>query len=181
MDSNGGSSSNQNSFQRAKIQQFIEALKVSREQGLESKSPNSSNREISNRNSLENDRISQFHQARVKEWNTLYSIKDREVAQRIEQIKHKIKALAKQIKQLDQNLEKAAITPVIENTTYELSYLEHLKEAIHVFTLKANQANNWLNLYLGRSKKIGHYWSGAKSGGTSYTQSNERVVATSVG
>lgn len=180
MDSNGGNSS-QNSSQRAKIQQFIEALKASREQRSEDAPIRTQNHESLGINNQEKERINQFHQARVKEWNTLYSVRERETARRIEEIKQEIKALSKQVKKLDHNLEKAVLTPVTQSTIYELSYLEHLKETLHIFTLKASHANNWLNLYLNRSKKIGHYWSGAKSGGTSYTQSGERVIATSVG
>ena len=182
---NGWSNQTKSTAPNDKIQNFLEALRSSQNKSdmpnREVGSVNNPFAEFQNRKEIEKKRIEEFQNARTSEWNRVYSSKEKEVARRIEQIRIDLQKLAKQVKTLDSNLTKAVMTPVVEAGEYHITYLEPLKEVIHLFSLKASQANNWLEMYNRRSHKMGFYWSQAKSKGSSYTQNNERSVATSIG
>lgn len=179
-DSAGNNSGN------VKIQNFLEALRNSQSRSSlpgNSENPPSRNQfsELQAKKEIEKKRVEQFHQQRNQEWNKVFSAKEVQNERKIENIREQLKALSKQIKRLDSNIVKAVQTPVIEHGIYHENYLEHLKKIIHLFGLKVNQANSWLEVYQGRSKKVGAYWGMAKSKGSSYTQNNERSIATSIG
>lgn len=168
-----------------KIQSFLEALRASRGNSSkidssEAKGPNPF-LEFQAKKESEQKRIEHFHQARQQEWNQVYSSKNREHSQRIESLRRQIADLAKQVKRLDVNIAKAVDTPSQEAGAYQESFLKHIESVIQIFRLQVNSANSWLEVYSGRSKKKSHYWQMAKSKGNSFTQSNERTVATSVG
>lgn len=175
-----------NSAGNVKIQNFLEALRNS-QSGIPSqgKSENPGSRnifaEIQAKKEIENKRIEQFQQQRNQEWNKVFSAKEVQTQKKIEYLREQLKKLAKQLKRLDNNIAKAVDSPIVESGTYHESYLEHLQKIIHLFTLKVNSANSWLEIYQGRSKKQGSYWGMAKTKGSSFTQSNERSIATSVG
>ena len=181
---NGWSNQTKSASSNTKIQSFLEALRNS-----QSKSDLPSNEsainnpfaEFQNRKEIEKKRIEEFQATRTAEWNRVFSSKEKETAKRIEQLKLDLKQLAKQVKTLDINITKAISSPVVEAGEYHISYLTHLKQVIHTATLNATQANNWLEMYNSKSKKMGYYWSQAKSKGSSYTLNNERAVATSIG
>lgn len=175
--SSGGSNS--------KIQNFLEALRASQSGGPTS-NPQESQRsnpftEFSAKKEAEKRRAEQFFQARQQEWNKVFSAKERQKEQRIEEIREQLKALAKQVKRLDKNLIKAVASPIVEAGAYHETYIEHIRSMIRLFSLKVNSANTWLEMYNSRSAKQGNYWGQAKSHGTSFTQNNERSLATSVG
>lgn len=175
----------QGSGNNSKIQNFLEALRASQASNpLKNTQEGAINNpfvEYSAKKEAEKRRAEQFFRAREQEWNQLFSAKEKRESQRIEEIRQQLKTLAAQVKRLDKNLEKAVQTTVVETGVYHESYLEHIKSMIHLFSLKVNSANSWLEMYNSRSLKKGAYWGMAKSHGTSYTQNNERAVATSVG
>jgi len=173
-----------NSQSNAKIQSFLESLRASR--GSQPKTDQIENqlnpfKEVQQKKEIEKARIEHFHQARQREWNNLYSSKEKEVSQKIESIRLQLKALASQMKRLDQNLFKAIEKPIVAAGIYHESYLEHIQKSIRLFNLKVNNTNTWLEMFNQRSSKKGYYHSMSKRGGSSFTQSNERVIATSVG
>lgn len=181
---NGWSNQTKSPTSNAKIQSFLEALRNSQPKTELPNSETPTNNpfaEFQNRKEIEKKRIEEFHQARNSEWNKVFSSKEKETARRIEQLKQDLKQLSKQVKNLDSNITKAISAPVVEVGEYHITYLQHLKDIIHTLTLKASQANSWLELFNSRSKKVGFYWSQAKNRGSSYTLNNERSVATSIG
>jgi len=168
----------------SKIQNFLEALRASQGNINPSSGQESRNNpflETSAKKEQEKRRAEQFHQARQQEWNKVYSAKERQKEQRIEELRTQLKNFSKQVKRLDTNLVKAVASPVISAGSYDESFLDHIKGMIHLSSLKVSSANSWLEAYNSRSAKQGNYWSQAKSKGTSFTQNNERAIATSVG
>lgn len=168
----------------SKIQSFLEALRASQSGGPRTTSQESSQNpfaEFNAKKEAEKRRAEQFLQARQQEWNKVFSAKEKQREQRIEEIRAQLKELAKQVKRLDKNLVKAVEAPVVEAGVYHESYIEHIRNMIRLFSLKVNKANSWLEMYNSRSAKQGAYWGQAKSHGTSFTLNNERAIATSVG
>ncbi len=169
-----------------KIQNFLEALRSSQTRqvsGLGHETGNGRNilAEIQEKKELEKRRIEQFHTERNSEWNKVFSAKEIETQKKIETIRHQLQELSKQVKRLDLNLVKAVETPIVAYGEYQESFLDHLKERIHIAMLNVTSANSWLEVYQGRSRKQGAYWGMAKTKGSSYTQNNERGIATSIG
>jgi hypothetical protein len=175
-----------NSGGNIKIQNFLESLRNSQSapSGF-SKSENQPGRnifaEIQAKKEIERRRIEQFQHQRSQEWNKIFSSKEVQIEKKIEYIRQQLKDLSKQLKRLDINIVKAVQSPVIEAGEYHENYLEHLQKMIHLFSLKVNRANSWLEMYQSRSIKQGTYWGMAKTKGSSFTQNNERNIATSVG
>ena len=172
-----------NQGSNAKIQSFLESLRAASGKDGSSSPETKPNpfAEYQQRKEIEKQRIAEFRNSRTTEWNQIFSAKEKQIEKRIEQIKLELSQLAKQLKNIDVNLTKAIEAPVEKAGDYHINYLEHIKEELHLFSLKASKTNSWLELYNQRSRKMGTYWSQAKSKGTSYTQNNERSVATSVG
>lgn len=168
----------------SKIQSFLEALRASQGgsnpvNAQESRSNPFS--ESSIKKEQEKRRSEQFFQARQQEWNKVFSAKEKQKERRIEEIREQLKNYSKQVKRLDTNLVKAVSTPITSGNAYDESFLTHIKGMIHLSSLKISSANSWLEAYNSRSAKQGNYWAQAKSKGTSFTQNNERAIATSVG
>lgn len=176
-----GSNKNQGNV---KIQSFLEALRASQStQAKTSETAPGKNifAELQAKKEVEKHRIEQFQQHRSQEWNKVFSAKEADSQRKIESIRLQLSQLSKQLKRLDINIIKAVESPVVETGVYQETYLEHLRNIIHVFGLKVNRANSWLEVYQNRSKKQGMYWGMAKSKGNSFTQNDERNIATSVG
>jgi hypothetical protein len=167
-----------------KIQNFLEALRHSQTDSpktSESSAGKNIFAEIQAKKEIEKLRIEQFHHQRNQEWNKVFSSKEIQTEKKIEYIREQLKQLGQQLKKLDQNLFKAIESPVVVAGIYQEGFLEHLQKTLHLYGLKVNSANSWLEVYQSRSKKQGVYWGMAKTKGTSYTQNNERSVATSIG
>jgi hypothetical protein len=183
MNSNTGSTNGPGQG-NAKIQSFLEALRNSRTRTSENGSEQANTNpfaEFQHKKEAEKRRAEQFLLARQQEWNKVFSSKEKQTQHRIEELREQLKALAKQVKQLDQNLIKAVDSPIVEMGEYHENFLVHIQKMIQLFSMQVQEANSWLSLYNSRSTKKGTYWSMAKSKGNSYTQANERSVATSVG
>lgn len=170
-----------NSAGNVKIQNFLEALRNSQSSQRQETITKNPFAEIQAKKEIEKRRIEQFQHQRNQEWNKVFSSKELQTEKKIEYIREQLKALSKQLKRLDTNIIKAVESPVVETGIYQENYLEHIQKIIHLFRLKVNSANSWLEVYQGRSKKQGFYMGMAKSKGSSYTQNNERSIATSVG
>ncbi|HCQ31181.1 TPA: hypothetical protein DIU27_02210 [Candidatus Collierbacteria bacterium] len=183
MNSNTGNASNQGQG-NTKIQSFLEALRNSQARSFENDSQEPRTNpfvELQQKKEAEKRRAELFFQARQQEWNKVFSSKEKQAEDRIEEIRVQLKNLAKQVKKLDTNLLKAVESPISQVGAYHESFLAHIQKMIQIFSLKVQEANSWLEMYNSRSTKKGTYWSMAKSKGNEYTQANERAVATSVG
>lgn len=181
MGPNGG-----NGNQNSKIQSFLENLRASRanqptsNNGQENRSSNPF-KEFQAKKEIEQRRVELFHQARQQEFVKVYSSKDREKEQKIESIRSQLRQLAASLKLINKNITRAIETVTPNPSIYEETFLEHISKQISLLQKSANSTNTWLEIFASRSKKKGYYSSMAKSKGSAYTQSNERVVATSVG
>jgi len=183
---NNWTGSSGNKPQNVKIQNFLEALRnsqtnLSNRDANEFAGTRNPFSEIQSKKEVERKRVEQFQQTRNQEWNKVFSSKEKQTENRIEEIRQQLQNLAKQVKRLDTNIIKAVQNPIVKADAYDESYFEHIRKTIHLFSLKVNSANSWLEMYNSRSKKQGHYWGMASSHGTSFTLNNERAVATSVG
>jgi len=177
---------NRNTSGNMKIQNFLEALRNSQSASSvpdKSEAPSGRNifAEIQAKKEIEKKRVEQFQHQRSQEWNKVFSSKEVQTEKKIEYIREELKNLSKQIKRLDTNIIKAVQAPIVDSGVYHENYLEHLRNIIHLFSLKVNRANSWLEMYQSRSKKQGAYWGMAKTKGSSFTQNNERSIATSIG
>lgn len=177
-----GSNGNQNS----KIQSFLENLRASRSnQPISNNSqenrPSNPFKEFQAKKEIEQRRIELFHQARQQEFVKVYSAKDREKEQKIENIRLQLKQLSASLKILNKNITRAIETTSPNPSVHEESFLDHIYKQINLLQKSANNTNTWLEVFASRSKKKGLYSSMAKTKGSAYTQSNERVIATSVG
>jgi hypothetical protein len=182
---NNSTDSTRSGGSNLKIQSFLEALRNSQnrssgQDGSETKSHNPFT-EFQAKKEIEKRRAEQFHQARQQEWNKVFSATEKQTERKIEEIRDQLRQLAKQLKRLDVNLIKVIEAPVVGGGEYHESYFTHIKRMLHLFSLKVNSTNSWLEMYQSRATKKGVYWGMAKSKGSSYTQNNERSVATSVG
>ncbi len=172
--------------QNNKIQSFLESLRASRanqpstNNGQEIKL-NNPFKEYQVKKEVEQRRIELFHKARQQEFIKVYSSRDKEREQKIENIRLQLKQLASSLKILNKNITRAIETTSPNPSVNEESFLEHLYKQINLLQKNANNANTWLEIFNRRSKKKGYYSNMAKTKGSAYTQSNERVIATSVG
>lgn len=104
-----------------------------------------------------------------------------ELKKQIEQIMHEIKKLVNSTKTLQAefgtvNVQEAPAQP----GKYYVNFFEWMFIMIRQARQKVEDSNTWLDTLQSRSKKMG-YWGKAKKYGTSFTQANERNVATSTG
>lgn len=169
-----------------KIQNFLEALRNSQTasntlENVEARPGRNIFAETQAKKEIEKKRIEQFQHQRSQEWNKVFSSKEVQTERKIEYIREQLKILSKQLKRLDANLIKAIESPVVVAGVYQENFLEHLQNIIHLYRLKVNRANSWLEIYQNRSRKQGVYWGMERLKGTSYTQNNERSIATSIG
>lgn len=166
-----------------KLTSFIEALK--QRQQARAISPDRPSllpfSEFNKTKELEKKRIEQFHQARSKEWAGVYSAKQKQIEKRIEEIKLQLKSLITKVVKFELNVVQAVSARTPEPGAYHVSFFEHLKTIIELLKKDLTQANSWLSLYNQRAKKKGLYWGMAKKGGSAYTLSHERQLATSIG
>jgi hypothetical protein len=166
------------------IQNFLESLR-SRTGNTPNNEVNSTLTEISHRQETQNKRIEQFQLARQKEWQSVYSAKEKQVAQRIESIQEQLKKLTSQLSKktaaLDRSVLSTVNTPITNPGVYHLDFLDHIKSLLEVIQQDVTDANNWLKSYQQRSQKKDYYWQQADKRGSSFFLNNERTVATSVG
>lgn len=169
-----------------KVNNFLESLKNNQAGGprnpFESSFGANPFAEFNRQKEVEKMRVAQFHQARQKEWEQVYSAKDKQIAQKIEEVRNELKALAKQIVKYDQNITQAVQSQVVNPGTYHLTFFEHIREVIALIRKNVSEANSWLSVFKKRSsQKGGAFWANTKKGGTSYMMSNEHAIARSAG
>ncbi len=104
-----------------------------------------------------------------------------EHSRRAEQIMSEIRKLASSMKELQREFGQVSVdqTPVNPGTYY-VNFFEWMLIMIKQARQKVEDSKAWLDTIKGKSQKKG-YWGMAKKQGTSFTQNNERNVATSTG
>ncbi len=168
-----------------KLNNFLETLKNNQAIGgnhFESPFETNPFAQFNHQKEIERQRVAQFHQARLKEWEQIYSAKDKQVEKKIEEIRHELQALAKQIIKYDQNVTGAIQTQVVNPGVYHISFFEHIKQIIALIKKNVTEANSWLSVFKKRSsQKGGTFWANTKKGGTSYMMSGEHSASRSAG
>lgn len=175
---------NSNSPTSTKIQSFLESLRASRaNQGQQDREVSGANpfKEIQIKKEIEQKRIDLFRQSQNNEQVRIYSAKEKEKEQRIQSLISQIKNLAHSVKRLDTSLKTATETRVVEASTYQETFLEHLANRIALIQKSVNNTNTLLDIFNSRSSKQRSYQSLARSNGSAYTQNNEVAIARSVG
>lgn len=173
--------SNQGSQASPKIQNFLESLRNnSGNSGQESPFGNPF-AEFNQQKEIEKARIAQFQNARNKEWESVYSAKDKQIEKQIEQIRDELKALAKEIVKYDQNIKQAIQGPITNPGVYHINFFEHIRQIISLLRKNVSEANSWLTVFNKRSKSQGTFWNKAKSGGSAYLFSSEHSISRSIG
>lgn len=100
---------------------------------------------------------------------------------RIEQLMGELKKLASSMKDLQREFGQVSVDQAPVNPgTYYVNFFEWMLIMIKQARQKVEDSKAWLDTLKGKSKKKG-YWGMAKKQGTSFTQNNERNVATSTG
>jgi hypothetical protein len=170
--------SNSNTGASTQIQNFLESLKERRLSENISPSPVE---KFSHKKELQKERIKEFHHARMGEWHSVFSSKEKETEQAIENVRLELKALTHEMKKLEKNIQLAVALPVKKPGKYHKAFYDMLREFLKLLREEAASANSWINIYKSRSLKQGYYWNQASQKGSSFTQNNERAIATSVG
>jgi hypothetical protein len=109
--------------------------------------------------------------------------KHNEVTQKIEEIIKQLKELIASTKALDNQFADIVVAPPPKKPgKYHENFFEWLLIMIKQARQKVDSSNAWLGAIKGKNgKKNNDYWGRAEKEGTTFTQSNERSVSTSVG
>lgn len=165
-----------------KVQNFLETLRNSSGNMPRPESPfGNPFAEFNKQKEIEKMRIAQFQQSRQKEWETVYSAREKQIQKQIEQLREELQKLAKEIVRYDQNIKQAIQTEIVNPGTYHLSFFEHIRQIIALLKKNVSEASNWLAVFNKRSKSKGTFWNKAKTGGSAYMFSSEHVISRSIG
>jgi len=105
------------------------------------------------------------------------------IQQEIMSVRQELKIAIAEMKKLGQRTseyEKAVHENIAEPGVYHLTFFENLASMLKVLRMNIQDSNSWLDMTF--AKKQGKkYWNKAKKGGTSFTLSHERKMATQAG
>jgi len=129
---------------------------------------------------LDKQRAVRHKEMQMTEVFNLREAKDKEV---IKQLQAQLRALAKEVKQLDASTQTAIHSDIVDPGTYHVHFFQQLLNFVILMRKRVHEANTWIENFNSRSKKQGHFWSqvASKKGGTAYLMSQEHQVARNVG
>lgn len=106
---------------------------------------------------------------------------NREIEAQLQEIMSEIKKLADSSKELQMQFKTVAVEQYVARPgKYHKSFFSWLLSVIRTARMKVEDSGAWLAAMQSK-KKSREYWALAKKGGTSFSLSNERNVATQVG
>ncbi len=113
----------------------------------------------------------------------IFNRRKQEVDQKIETIRIELKSLATEIVHLDKSIETAISQEITDPGTYHLNFFEKLISFLKNTRKRVVESRNWAALHNQRSTTKSYYWKMAnkKKGGTKFSLSQERQVATQTG
>lgn len=113
----------------------------------------------------------------------IFNRRQKEVEQKIESIRIELKKIAKEVVHLDTATQTAITQEVVDPGTYHLSFFEKLLQFLVTLRKRVVESRHWASLQSQRSKAKSYYWhmAGKKVGGTKFSLSHERAVATQTG
>lgn len=121
-----------------------------------------------------------LHQQRTKE-EVVFSAQEEQTQHEIEGLKEELKKLAAEIGDVAREVQVAAMQETATPGAYHRHFFEHLKSLIQVLREQLSDSGAWLQAANTRSGKKNDYWGTAKKQGTSFTQNQERTLATQAG
>lgn len=110
--------------------------------------------------------------------------KDREIETKIQEIIVELKRLIATSKELQIEFKEVVVAPRITKPgKYHVNFFEWVLSTIRLARTKVEDSKAWLAAMKGKHAKKGYYWtmSQESKGGTSFSLSSERVVATQTG
>jgi hypothetical protein len=123
-----------------------------------------------------------YHAEIVQSGERLSRTETTEHQRQIEKIMHEIKKLVNSTKSLQMEFGHITVEEAPANPgKYYTSFFEWLLIMINQARQKIDDSGAWLREVGAKNSKKQGYWGKAKSMGTSFTQNNERAVATSTG
>jgi len=118
----------------------------------------------------------------VEEQKTLFDTHQAELQREVASLRQEIQQLIKQSSKLDQKVEIAAIQPIVEVNSYQISFLRRLRILISNFRRNVSEAGCWLDVLKKRKNKKNAFWGNVKNkktGGEQLLFSNESSLARS--
>jgi hypothetical protein len=100
--------------------------------------------------------------------------------EQIQVIREELKALAKSLKSLNQEVQTAISEEPVNPGIYHMNFYDQLRSFISVLRQQVEDSRSWLSTFNSRKKKVG-YWGMYKKHGTTFGLSSERSLATSAG
>lgn len=105
---------------------------------------------------------------------------EKEVTHKIEEIRLELKALIATLKVVDQDIQQAADSGIVDPGIYHLTFLDRLKTILKLIRQNLHESRSWLAVMRSK-KKQRTYWALYKKKGTEFGLNPDRVVATQVG
>ena len=108
---------------------------------------------------------------------------NQEIKQRLTEIQIELKKITEKSKELEISFKQVATETIQDNIKpgkYHLNFVEWMLSTIQAARVRIESSANWMSALAGKKSKK-DFWSLAKSQGTSFTLSGERVVAQQTG
>lgn len=108
---------------------------------------------------------------------------NQEIKQRLTEIQIELKKITEKSKELEISFRQVATETIQENIKpgkYHLNFVEWMLSTIQAARVRIESSASWMSALAGKKSKK-DYWSLAKSQGTNFTLSGERVVAQQTG
>lgn len=121
-----------------------------------------------------------LHQLKTKE-EVVFSAQEEKVKHEIQNLKEELKKLAAEMGNVAREVQVAAMQETAHPGAYHASFFEHLRSLIKVLREKLSDSGAWLQASNNRNGKKKGYWGMAQKHGTTFTQNQERTLATQSG
>lgn len=118
---------------------------------------------------------------KIEKQETMRVENKQEIEAQVQRLRLEIKQLINASRELQVSFKEVAKDDVLVNPgKYHLNFFEWVLAVVKNARLRIEESTNWLRLFASK-KKQKQYWNQSKKHGTSFSLSNERVVATQAG
>ncbi len=121
-----------------------------------------------------------LHQMRVKE-EMVFSLQEEQTQREIQELQTELKKLAAEMGDVAREVKIASLQQAVKPDKYHVNFFQHLKNLIKALRQKLNDSASWLHTANSRAAQRQGYWGQFKSQGTSFSQNQERTLATQSG
>lgn len=108
------------------------------------------------------------------------TVLEQQTKEQITAIREELKALAKSLKTLHQEVQSAISQEPVDPGIYHINFYDQLRSFLEVLRQQLDDSRSWLATFNTRKKKVG-YWGMYKKHGTTFGLSSERSIATAAG